>query len=575
MLNYLKKYWLFCLLAPLFMIGEVSMDLLQPSMMAEIVDQGVMKQDISLIISLGIKMIIAVFLGGISGIICNIFANLAAQNFGNDLRKDLFRKIIHLSFKEISEFSTGSLITRLSSDVTQVQQTVMMAVRGFVRNSVMLAGGIYMLYRQSGEYALVAALFLPFVVGFIIFFLKKASPKFCVVQKKLDGIHQLLQETIIGARVIKAYAREDEQKEKFGQANTEYYRINMSVQYLLAFLSPCMNIILNLCIVGVIFVGGYSVKNHGSITPGQTMASITYLAQILHGITFMANIFQTFTRSKASADRIKEVLFIENSIAEGKGIKTEEEKGTIEFKHVFFSYSSDENYVLKDISFQIKEGETFGIIGTTGSGKSTLVHLIPRFYDVSSGEILVDGCNVKEYPLSVLREKISIVLQKPELYSRSLKDNILWSKSGACEEEVKYAASIAQAHQFIEESIQGYDTLVTERGHSLSGGQKQRISIARTLLKDHEILIFDDATNALDLKTESMLYEALEKAYPGKTKMIIAQRIATVLRADRIAVLDSGQILAIGSHEELMESCSLYKEIFASQQREGEVWHEG
>lgn len=574
MLNYLKKYWLFCLLAPLFMIGEVSMDLLQPSMMAEIVDQGVMKQDISLIISLGIKMIIAVFLGGISGIICNIFANLAAQNFGNDLRKDLFRKIIHLSFKEISEFSTGSLITRLSSDVTQVQQTVMMAVRGFVRNSVMLAGGIYMLYRQSGEYALVAALFLPFVVGFIIFFLKKASPKFCVVQKKLDGIHQLLQETIIGARVIKAYAREDEQKEKFGQANTEYYRINMSVQYLLAFLSPCMNIILNLCIVGVIFVGGYSVKNHGSITPGQTMASITYLAQILHGITFMANIFQTFTRSKASADRIKEVLFIENSIAEGKGIKTEEEKGTIEFKHVFFSYSSDENYVLKDISFQIKEGETFGIIGTTGSGKSTLVHLIPRFYDVSSGEILVDGCNVKEYPLSVLREKISIVLQKPELYSRSLKDNILWSKSGACEEEVKYAASIAQAHQFIEESIQGYDTLVTERGHSLSGGQKQRISIARTLLKDHEILIFDDATNALDLKTESMLYEALEKAYPGKTKMIIAQRIATVLRADRIAVLDSGQILAIGSHEELMESCSLYKEIFASQQREGEVWHE-
>lgn len=575
MLNYLKKYWLFCLLAPLFMIGEVSMDLLQPSMMAEIVDQGVMKQDISLIISLGIKMIIAVFLGGISGIICNIFANLAAQNFGNDLRKDLFRKIIHLSFKEISEFSTGSLITRLSSDVTQVQQTVMMAVRGFVRNSVMLAGGIYMLYRQSGEYALVAALFLPFVVGFIIFFLKKASPKFCVVQKKLDGIHQLLQETIIGARVIKAYAREDEQKEKFGQANTEYYRINMSVQYLLAFLSPCMNIILNLCIVGVIFVGGYSVKNHGSITPGQTMASITYLAQILHGITFMANIFQTFTRSKASADRIKEVLFIENSIAEGKGIKTEEEKGTIEFKHVFFSYSSDENYVLKDISFQIKEGETFGIIGTTGSGKSTLVHLIPRFYDVSSGEILVDGCNVKEYPLSVLREKISIVLQKPELYSRSLKDNILWSKSGACEEEVKYAASIAQAHQFIEESIQGYDTLVTERGHSLSGGQKQRISIARTLLKNHEILIFDDATNALDLKTESMLYEALEKAYPGKTKMIIAQRIATVLRADRIVVLDSGQILAIGSHEELMESCSLYKEIFASQQREGEVWHEG
>lgn len=574
MVKYLKKYWLFCFLAPMFMVGEVSMDLLQPSMMAQIVDEGVMRKDISLIVSLGTKMIFTVFLGGVSGIICNIFANLAAQNFGNDLRKDLFQKIMYLSFKETEEFSTGSLITRLSSDVMQVQQTVMMMVRGFVRNSVMLVGGIYMLYRQSPEYALVAALGLPFVVGLIIFFLKKASPKFAVVQKKLDGIHHLLQETILGARVIKAYAREEEQKEKFHTANTEYYQINTSVQYLLAFLSPSMNIILNLCIVGVIVVGGYSVKNQSTITPGQTMAAITYLAQILHGITFMANIFQTFSRGKASADRLKEVLLVKNSIVDGSCRRKGEEKGTVEFKHVFFSYGNDENYVLKDISFQIKEGETFGIIGTTGSGKSTLVHLIPRFYDVSAGEVLVDGSNVTEYPLSVLREKLSVVLQKPELYSRSLQDNILWSKSEATKEEIMHAASIAQAHSFIEDSIHGYDTQVTERGHSLSGGQKQRISIARSLLKEHEILIFDDATNALDLKTEAMLYEALEKAYPQKTKIIVAQRIATVLRADRIAVLDGGRIIALGHHEELMDRCTLYREIFASQQREGEQHHE-
>ncbi len=574
MVNYLKKYWLFCFLAPLFMVGEVTMDLLQPSMMAQIIDEGVMHKDISLIVSVGIKMIFTVLLGGVSGIICNIFANLAAQNFGNDLRKDLFKKIMYLSFKEIEEFSTGSLITRLSSDVAQVQQTVMMMVRGFIRNSVMLFGGIYMLYRQSPEYALVAALGLPFVVGLVIFFLKKASPQFAVVQKKLDGIHHLLQETVLGARVIKAYAREEEQKEKFYTVNTEYYQVNTSVQYLLAFLSPSMNIMLNLCIVGVLFVGGYSIKYQGTITPGQTMAAITYLAQILHGITFMANIFQTFSRGKASADRLREVFFIKNTIVDGSCCRIGEEKGTIEFKHVFFSYNKDENYVLKDISFRIGEGETFGIIGTTGSGKSTLVHLIPRFYDVSAGEVLVNGSNVKKYPLSVLREKLSIVLQKPELYSRSLKENILWSKSDASEEEVRCAASIAQAHSFIEDSIHGYDTQVTERGHSLSGGQKQRISIARNLLKEHEILIFDDATNALDLKTEAMLYEALEKAYPEKTKIIVAQRIATVLRADRIAVLDGGRMIALGHHKELMDSCTLYREIYASQQREGELHHE-
>lgn len=575
MIKYLKCYWVYCLLAPLFMVGEVAMDLLQPSMMAEIVDQGVMKNDISLIISSGIRMILAVFLGGTCGIICNVFANLASQSFGNDLRKDVFQKIMSFSFQETEDFSTGSLITRLSSDVNQVQNMVTMSIRGFVRNTVMLLGGILMLYRQSGQFAFVAAIGLPFIVGLVIFFLKKASPRFIIVQKKLDMIHHTLSETILGARVVKAYARQKEQLKRFEEANEGYYGVNLSVQSLLAFLSPCMNIVLNTCIVGVILVGGFSVKAGGSITPGNTMAAITYLSQILHGIIFMANIFQTFSRGKASSERIQEVLDTENKILEGSC--QEGLEGTaVEFRKVSFSYSGkEEDKVLQDISFCIKEGESFGIIGTTGSGKSTLVHLIPRFYDVTGGEVLVHGRNVKEYTLEALRKKIAIVLQKAELYSGTVEENIRFSRTDADFVEVRKAAKTAQAEDFIEKSKDGWKTEVTERGHSLSGGQKQRICIARALLKEHNILIFDDATSALDLKTEANLYDELKKAYPGKTKIIIAQRIASVLQADRIAVLDGGRIAAIGTHKELLHKSAIYKEIYESQQKGGEERNEG
>lgn len=570
MLKYLKKYWFFCLLAPLFMVGEVLGDLLQPDMMADIVDNGVLGGNVDLIISVGIKMIITVLLGGCCGVLCGVFANLAAQSFGNDVRKDLFSRIMNLSHQQTDKISTGSLVTRLTNDVTQVQNMVMMSVRGFVRNSVMFIGGILMLYRQSPKFALVAVCGLPFVIFFAVFFLRKTSPLFAVVQKKLDSINHVMQENVAGARVVKAYLKEEYELERFDDANDSLCRENLRVQTLLAFMSPCMNIVLNLCVVAVIIVGGYTVKTGGSITPGQTMAAITYLAQILHGITFMANIFQTFSRAKASADRINEVMQSPEILLDGKLTGDAQAKGTLEFRDVSFAYpdSLDQN-VLHHISFRLEPGKTLAIIGATGSGKSSLAHLIPRFYDVTEGEILVDGINVKDYKKEALRNKISIVLQKSEMYSRSIEENIRWSVKHADPWQIKKAAQIAQADDFICAKSEGYYTPVTEGGHSLSGGQKQRISIARAVLKESEILIFDDSTSALDLKTEAALYQALRRECPNVTKIIIAQRIASIRDADQIMVLDNGGISAIGTHSELLQCSEIYQDIYRSQLKEG------
>lgn len=570
MLKYLKKYRFLCIIAALFMVGEVSMDLLQPDLMSDIVDNGVLKSNADLIINVGIKMILLVILGGISGILCGVFANLASQQFGNDLRKDLFSKIMNLSFEQTDKISTGSLVTLLTNDVTQVQNMVMMSVRGLVRNSVMFIGGIIMLYRQSPKFALISACGLPFIVVFVSFFIKKASPLFAIVQTKLDGINNVMQENIAGARVVKAYVKEEHELDRFDRANDELCTTNLKVQTLLAFMSPCMNIILNTCVVTIILAGGFSVKNGGGITPGEIMASVTYMAQILHGIMFMANIFQIFTRAKASADRINEVLSCNEIISDGTYDKTPESKGKIEFKNVSFSYpDTSGEKVLENISFTADPGETVAIIGATGSGKSTLVHLIPRFFDADDGEILVDGVNVKDYPLEKLRDKISIVLQKAELYSRTIAENIRWGKKDAGPLEIKKASVIAQADDFICKTSYGYNTLVSEGGHSLSGGQKQRISVSRAILKNSPILIFDDSTSALDLKTEAQLYNALNNEFPDSTRIVIAQRIASIKSADKILVLDDGKISASGTHEELMKISDIYREICHSQLGEG------
>lgn len=565
MLKYLKKYWLFCLLAPLFMVGEIAMDLIQPDMMATIVDEGVLKSNMDVVLREGIRMILLVLFGGLSGVMCGVFANLASQQFGNDLRKDLFAKIMNLSFEQTDQFSTGSLITRLVNDTTQIQQMVTLSVRGVVRSSIMFAGGIFMLYLQSPRFALIAACGLPFILLFVVFFLKKATPMFTAVQQKLDDVNNCVQETLAGARVVKAYVREEHELSRFDAANDALCSTSLRVQALLAFMTPCMNIVLNLCIVTILYVGGCTMRAGEDMTSGQIMAAITYMSMILHGVTFMANIFQTFTRARASVSRVNEALHCGDSLPDGSA-KPPEARGEVELRHVTFAYPGGSQNVLEDISLTIHRGETLGIIGATGSGKSTLVSLIPRFYDAAEGEVLIDGMNVKEYSLKQLRERIAIVMQRAELYSRPIEANIRWGRDNASPWEIKHAARVAQADDFICCTKDGYYTLVTEGGHSLSGGQKQRISIARAILKDAEILIFDDTTNALDLQTESRLYQALEQSCPGTTKIIVAQRIASIRNADRIAVLDGGRIAACGTHEKLLASSAIYRDICDSQQ---------
>jgi ATP-binding cassette subfamily B protein len=578
MLKYLKKYWYWCLLAPVFMFGEIAMDLIQPKIMSSIVNDGVLKSDVDLILDLGIRMILLVLFGGLCGTLCGVFANFATRRFGNDVRKAVFSKIMNLSFSQTDRISTGSLITRLSNDVNQVEMMVMLTLRMAVRSLCMFIGGIYMLYRISTHFALLTIGALPFVMIGVSFFLKKATPMFAVVQKKLDQVNHVMQEDVAGARVVKAYVREEYELNRFDKANDDLVDINLRVQTLLAFMMPYMNIILNLVVILLLYIGAIKVKDGAELQIGDLMAALTYVAMILHSVTFVANIFQSITRARASVARLNEVLDCPDLISDGdfeaaKALVSNVTRGTIRFEKVSFAYpSSPDRKVLEDIDLEIRAGETFAILGTTGSGKTSFVNLIPRFYDVTEGNVYVDGINVKDYELHELRERVVTVMQKAELYSRSIRENIRWGREDATDEEIYEAARVAQADDFIRASKDGYDTHVTESGHSLSGGQKQRISIARALVRKGEILIFDDATSALDLKTEAALHKALnskdsvmDSEYSNMTKIIIAQRIASVRNADRIMVLDRGKILAIGTHDELMKSCDLYQDIYRSQ----------
>lgn len=571
MLKYLKKYWFFALLAPVFMIGEVSMDLLQPELMSRIIDDGVLGLNnggvgnLNTVITIGLKMIGFVALGGICGIMSGVFANLFAQQFGNDVRKAVFKRIMEFSFEQTDKFSTGSLITRVTNDITQLQNFVMQCLRGFVRTSMLFIGGIACMVSLNMEFGIIIACALPFVAVCVVYFIAKANPKFTVLQKKLDKVNNVMQENVSGARVVKAYVKEDYETERFEKANNELVSTQLDVLLLLSYMTPIMNIILNLSVVAVIKVGGIQVSA-GSATPGNVMAAITYCSQVLNAVMRMTMIFQTASRGIASKKRVMEIINCDPAIKSGTYNKETAVKGKVEFKNVSFAYPGmDNENVIENFNLVINPGETIGILGATGCGKSSLVNLIPRFYDVTKGEVLIDDVNVKDYDLQVLRDKVSIALQKPEIFSTTIAENIAWGDDSADIEKIRQAADIAQATEFIDNRTDGMDTQVSQGGHSLSGGQKQRVAISRAVLKNSEILIFDDATSALDLKTEADLYSELSVKKYDVTRIIIAQRIASVKNADRIVVMDNGRLADVGSHSELIKTSEIYKDIYESQ----------
>lgn len=571
MLKYLKKYWLFTMLAPLFMIGEVSMDLIQPELMSHIIDDGVLGinsggvGNLDIILGTGIRMVLLVAAGGVCGVMSGVFANLSAQQFGNDVRKDTFKRIMSFSFEQTDKFSTGSLITRVTNDITQLQNFVMQCMRGFVRTSMLFIGGIVCMIGLNIQFGLVIACALSFIVMCVIYFIAKSNPKFTILQKKLDKLNNIMQENVSGSRVVKAYVKEDYETERFNKANDELVGTQLDVLLLLSYMTPVMNIILNLSVVAVIKVGGIQVMD-GSATPGNVMAAITYCSQVLNAVMRMTMIFQTASRGVASKKRIMEVLNCEPAIKDGAYDGETIVKGKVEFRNVSFAYPGNEGAsVIEDFNLVISPGETIGILGATGCGKTSLISLIPRFYDVTKGAVLVDDVDVRDYKLEVLRDKIAVSLQKSEIFTASIADNIAWGLPDATPDNIAAAADTAQAAQFINNRKDGMQTIVSQGGHSLSGGQRQRVAIARAVIKPAEILIFDDATSALDLKTEAELYSKLGKNKKDITKIIIAQRIASVKNADRIVVMDNGKLADVGSHEQLMITSSIYKDIYDSQ----------
>lgn len=574
-LRYLKPYWLFALLCPLAMILEVSMDLLQPTLMSDIVDNGILgdaaaDENLRYVLITGLKMLVFSLIGCFGGIASAAFGTAAAQKMGNDLRKDAFAKVMHMSFQQTDKFTTGSLVTRLTNDITAIQEFVAMSLRMFVRTGMQFIGGIAVILTLNVNFGIVLVISLPVQLIAVAIIMKKASPLFSIVQSRLDKVNSVVQENVSGARVVKAFTREEYEINRFDNANTDLMTTNLKVQKLLATLNPILMIIMNASVIAIIMIGGFQVEAK-AMQVGEVMAAVTYITQILMSVMMVGMMFQQVSRSAASMKRVNEVLSTNPVISDGHKSADSDNSGTVEFRNVGFSYpGSSGKPVLSGIDLKAEKGQMIAILGSTGCGKTSLVNLVPRFYDATEGDVLVDGVNVKDYDVDTLRNKIGVVLQKSELFSGTVAENIRWGCETATDEEVKTAAKIAQAEEFIDGFNDGYDTMISEKGASLSGGQKQRMAIARAIIKKPEILIFDDSTSALDLSTEAKLHKALRENLSGVTVIMIAQRIASVMRADKIAVLENGSICAFGTHKELMESSSVYRDIYYSQMKQGE-----
>lgn len=564
LLKYIKgSAIIYTILAPLMMFIEVIMDLNQPKLMSDIIDIGVANGDITYVLNVGFKMIVVAFIGILGGMLCGVFSTLASMNMGKNMRQGLFNKIQSLSFSEIDQFKTSSLITRLTNDVTQVQNMVMMALRGMVRSPLICLGGIIMSLSISVKLSMIFLVVIPLIILSITVITAKSTPFFTAMQKKIDNVNLVMRENLLGVRVVKAFAIEDKVKERFSYANDDLMSTSIKAQSVTILLWPLVTLIMNLSVVAILWFGGNYV-NKGSLEIGKIMAFINYLVQIMSSLNMLVMIIINFSRAKVSASRINEVLDVESSITDKEDAK-KINKFNIEFKDVYFKYNKDGDYVLKGISFKAEEGEKIGIIGATGSGKSTLISLIPRLYDTSSGTVMIGNEDVKNLKINELRSLIGVVLQDTTLFSGSIEDNLKFGKEDATEEMMISSVKDAQAFEFINANNEGFNREVGQRGKNLSGGQKQRISIARTLIKNPKILILDDSSSALDMATEAKLQKSIKNRMKNSTVFLIAQRISAVKDSDKIIVLDNGEIVAIGNHEELIKECDIYRSIAISQ----------
>ncbi len=560
--KYMKGYWLFAFLAPIFIIIDTLGSMVQPYFISQIIDVGIANNDVGYITKAGILMILAAIASMIGGFLAMYFSSKAAYGYGANLRKDLISKIQEFSFADINKFNTSSLVTRLTNDVEILVNLVQMMLRMFIRSPFMLLGGVVMTVIISPKLALVFVAILPIIAVLMLFIITKAFPLFKIVQQKIDKVNAVMRENLIGARVVKSFVREDFENERFEKANSDLMNTNIKSYRIMVFLMPVVMIVMNLAVAAVLIIGG-----NGTIEVGSISASITYITITLMSLIMLSMVFMNFSRSKAASDRIAEVLEQKPEIKNSeKALNKKIEAGKVEYNINKFEFTDDEGEaILENIKFTIQPGTTVAIIGSTGTGKSTLVNLMPRFYDVTDGYVKIDDVDVRDYDIQTLRDAIGMVPQENRLFKGTISENIRWGKKDATLEEIKHACKVAQIDEYIEKLPEQYESTVEQRGANFSGGQKQRLAIARALIKNPKVLILDDSVSALDSRTEIELRKALNKEFKNTTIFLIVQKISSCKDADLVIVVDDGTVVGIGTHEELMKNNEVYQEIYNSQ----------
>lgn len=572
-LKHIKPYWFYFAISPILMMIEAYCDVQIPTLAAAIINEGIMLNDNTAILLTAGKMILVLLFAVATGVAASYTATRASVNFCHDLREEVFTKIQEFSFQSIDKFSTGSLVTRLTNDVTQVGQLIVMCLRMMFRSPCMLIGSIIMAYTISPSLSTIFFLLTPVLAFIIWIIIYIAYPRFAKLQDKVDALNTTIQEGLVNIRVVKAFTREKFEEEKFQTVNQDLKNTGLSAYRINMLQSPLMTIMVNFATIAILWFGSKAL-DRGDILIGDISALITYLSQILMSVSMLANVFMQSSRSLVSAKRLSELLDETINISDITATQPEKtvNSGDIKFENVSFKYFDNaESHVLSNINIHIKSGQTIGVVGSTGCGKTSFVHLIPRLYDVTTGRVLVDGVDVKDYSIKNLRDGVSVVLQQNLLFSGTIKDNLLWGNSDATQENLTKFCDFAAAKDFIEASYDKYDTVIDQGGLNLSGGQKQRMCIARALTKQSKILILDDSTSAVDTATERKIRGHLENDLKDITKIIIAQRITSVEQADQIIVMDQGEISAVGTHEQLLKDSQVYKEIYRSQADNGDT----